>query len=122
MTGVHTFTSHLALFWLCAVWEKTLRIDSSKGTPLLSGSLDQREGTRGGESGDKILRGLAPAILDRSPTWTLGSDVWINIALWILGWIPGVIHAWYLFLSVVLIRSYDFGSVVSNPGGPVGPL
>ncbi|KAH9962237.1 UPF0057-domain-containing protein [Russula dissimulans] len=21
-------------------------------------------------------------------------DLWINIALWILGWIPGVIHAW----------------------------
>ncbi|KAH9985644.1 UPF0057-domain-containing protein, partial [Russula compacta] len=22
-------------------------------------------------------------------------DLWINIALWILGWLPGVIHAWY---------------------------
>ncbi|KAI0246179.1 UPF0057-domain-containing protein [Lactifluus subvellereus] len=22
------------------------------------------------------------------------ADLWINIALWILGWIPGVIHAW----------------------------
>ncbi|KAH9444703.1 hypothetical protein MJO28_013271 [Puccinia striiformis f. sp. tritici] len=24
------------------------------------------------------------------------ADFWINIALFILGWIPGVIHAWWL--------------------------
>ncbi|KAF8480285.1 UPF0057-domain-containing protein [Russula ochroleuca] len=24
------------------------------------------------------------------------ADVWINIFLWILGWIPGVIHAWWI--------------------------
>ncbi|KAF2010679.1 hypothetical protein BU24DRAFT_427790 [Aaosphaeria arxii CBS 175.79] len=24
------------------------------------------------------------------------ADLWINIALCILGWIPGVIHAWYI--------------------------
>ncbi|KAI0088791.1 hypothetical protein BDY19DRAFT_945972 [Irpex rosettiformis] len=23
-------------------------------------------------------------------------DFWINILLWILGWIPGVLHAWYI--------------------------
>ncbi|KAF8630998.1 hypothetical protein AX15_002689 [Amanita polypyramis BW_CC] len=26
----------------------------------------------------------------------IGSDFWINILLWILGWIPGVIHAWWI--------------------------
>ncbi|EPQ58493.1 hypothetical protein GLOTRDRAFT_6258, partial [Gloeophyllum trabeum ATCC 11539] len=25
-----------------------------------------------------------------------GVDVLINICLWILAWIPGVIHAWYV--------------------------
>ena len=25
-----------------------------------------------------------------------GADVLINVCLWILGWIPGVIHAWYI--------------------------
>ncbi|WVR07756.1 hypothetical protein IAU60_004799 [Kwoniella sp. DSM 27419] len=25
-----------------------------------------------------------------------GSALLINILLWILGWIPGVIHAWYI--------------------------
>ncbi|KAF8315428.1 UPF0057-domain-containing protein [Clavulina sp. PMI_390] len=24
------------------------------------------------------------------------ADLWINILLWILGWIPGVIHAWWI--------------------------
>ncbi|KAI6158254.1 hypothetical protein BKA82DRAFT_161788 [Pisolithus tinctorius] len=24
------------------------------------------------------------------------ADFWINICLWILGWIPGVLHAWYI--------------------------
>ncbi|KAH8083309.1 hypothetical protein BXZ70DRAFT_1012158 [Cristinia sonorae] len=24
------------------------------------------------------------------------ADFWINILLWFLGWIPGVIHAWYI--------------------------
>ncbi|KAI0795691.1 hypothetical protein C8Q75DRAFT_803556 [Abortiporus biennis] len=26
----------------------------------------------------------------------LAADFWINILLWILGWIPGVLHAWYI--------------------------
>ncbi|KIL59955.1 hypothetical protein M378DRAFT_26766 [Amanita muscaria Koide BX008] len=26
----------------------------------------------------------------------ISSDFWINILLWILGWIPGVLHAWYI--------------------------
>ncbi|KAF2230009.1 UPF0057-domain-containing protein [Viridothelium virens] len=26
----------------------------------------------------------------------IGVDLLINILLWILGWIPGVIHAWYI--------------------------
>ncbi|KDQ10984.1 hypothetical protein BOTBODRAFT_35743 [Botryobasidium botryosum FD-172 SS1] len=26
----------------------------------------------------------------------LGADVLINILLWFLGWIPGVIHAWWI--------------------------
>ncbi|ETW76020.1 stress-induced hydrophobic peptide [Heterobasidion irregulare TC 32-1] len=25
-----------------------------------------------------------------------GADLLINILLWILGWIPGVLHAWYI--------------------------
>lgn len=24
------------------------------------------------------------------------ADFWINICLWILGWIPGVLHAWWI--------------------------
>ncbi|GAA95088.1 uncharacterized protein L969DRAFT_18886 [Mixia osmundae IAM 14324] len=24
------------------------------------------------------------------------ADFWINVLLFILGWIPGVIHAWYI--------------------------
>jgi len=34
------------------------------------------------------------------------ADVWINVALWFLGWIPGVIHAWW---------------IIAKPG-PVGPV
>ncbi|KAF8590816.1 UPF0057-domain-containing protein [Ramaria rubella] len=30
-----------------------------------------------------------------------GPDILINILLWILGWFPGVIHAWYI------IAKYD---------------
>ncbi|OBZ77937.1 hypothetical protein A0H81_02314 [Grifola frondosa] len=26
----------------------------------------------------------------------LKADFWINICLWILGWIPGIIHAWWI--------------------------
>ncbi|KAI0337614.1 UPF0057-domain-containing protein [Trametopsis cervina] len=26
----------------------------------------------------------------------LAADFWINVLLWILGWIPGVLHAWYI--------------------------
>ncbi|KZT10532.1 UPF0057-domain-containing protein [Laetiporus sulphureus 93-53] len=26
----------------------------------------------------------------------LTADFWINVCLWILGWIPGVLHAWYI--------------------------
>jgi len=33
-----------------------------------------------------------PVVLKRG----LGADFCINILLWILGWIPGVIHAWYI--------------------------
>ncbi|KAH8899762.1 UPF0057-domain-containing protein [Thozetella sp. PMI_491] len=25
-----------------------------------------------------------------------GADILINICLWVLGWIPGVIHAWWI--------------------------
>ena len=28
-------------------------------------------------------------------------DFWINIALWILGWIPGVLHAWYVAFNAM---------------------
>jgi hypothetical protein len=45
------------LFALSAVWGKTLRIEQGDYPFLLElGSLDQSEGTRGGESGDKKLR------------------------------------------------------------------
>jgi len=33
-----------------------------------------------------------PVLLKRG----LKADFWINILLWILGWIPGVIHSWYI--------------------------
>jgi len=33
-----------------------------------------------------------PVLLKRG----LGADFCINILLWILGWIPGVIHSWYI--------------------------
>ncbi|KAL7284344.1 hypothetical protein ACG7TL_001633 [Trametes sanguinea] len=26
----------------------------------------------------------------------IAADFWINILLWILGWIPGVLHAWWI--------------------------
>ncbi|KAG1799082.1 uncharacterized protein BJ212DRAFT_1288448, partial [Suillus subaureus] len=29
------------------------------------------------------------------------SDFWINICLTILGWIPGVLHAWYVSLASI---------------------
>jgi hypothetical protein len=36
------------------------------------------------------------------PDSDAGTDVWINVFLWILGWIPGVIHAWYpLFFGYI---------------------
>ncbi|KAK0183984.1 hypothetical protein F5146DRAFT_1039637 [Armillaria mellea] len=33
-----------------------------------------------------------PVLLKRGCT----ADFWINLALCVLGWIPGVIHAWYI--------------------------
>jgi uncharacterized membrane protein YqaE (UPF0057 family) len=33
-----------------------------------------------------------PVLLKRGP----GADFCINILLWIFGWIPGVIHSWYI--------------------------
>ncbi|OAV89685.1 hypothetical protein PTTG_12442 [Puccinia triticina 1-1 BBBD Race 1] len=30
------------------------------------------------------------------PTCACAADFWINVALFILGWIPGVIHAWWI--------------------------
>ncbi|PPQ67752.1 hypothetical protein CVT26_007039 [Gymnopilus dilepis] len=53
-----------------------------------------------------MKRGCTAALLEWSLLW-LGqegacadgcgsTDFWINICLWILGWIPGVIHAWYI--------------------------
>ncbi|KAI0284645.1 hypothetical protein BGY98DRAFT_947922, partial [Russula aff. rugulosa BPL654] len=56
---------------------------------------------KAGCSGGKPRR-LHPTRSVRPLTRTVGSDVWINIALWILGWIPGVIHAWYLSPSLVV--------------------
>ncbi|KAF8500251.1 hypothetical protein F5888DRAFT_1633021 [Russula emetica] len=41
-----------------------------------------------------------------APDSDVGTDVWINVALWFLGWIPGVIHAWW---------------IIAKPG-PVGPV
>ncbi|KAI0718377.1 UPF0057-domain-containing protein [Cerioporus squamosus] len=29
----------------------------------------------------------------------LAADFWINILLWIFGWIPGVLHAWWWIIS-----------------------
>lgn len=39
-----------------------------------------------------------------------GTDVWINVALWILGWFPGVIHAWYPLLWLYLTIGVHMGS------------
>ncbi|KAK0473776.1 hypothetical protein IW261DRAFT_1503381 [Armillaria novae-zelandiae] len=33
-----------------------------------------------------------PVLLKRG----CAADFWINLALCVLGWIPGVIHAWYI--------------------------
>ncbi|KAH9984154.1 hypothetical protein BJV77DRAFT_953355 [Russula vinacea] len=41
------------------------------------------------------------------PDSGIGTDVWINFALWILGWIPGVIHAWYPPLFLWLYSTID---------------
>ncbi|RDX40815.1 UPF0057-domain-containing protein [Lentinus brumalis] len=33
----------------------------------------------------------------------LAADFWINILLWIFGWIPGVIHAWYVLSKARIV-------------------
>ncbi|KAI9633963.1 uncharacterized protein MKK02DRAFT_38633 [Dioszegia hungarica] len=60
--------------------------------------------------GDIILYVLAllippvPVFMKRG----CGGDVIINILLWILGWIPGVIHAWWIIskYEVPAVRGY----------------
>ncbi|ESK86242.1 UPF0057-domain-containing protein [Moniliophthora roreri MCA 2997] len=37
------------------------------------------------------------------------ADFWINIALCILGWIPGVIHAWCVYLQFQAWAGTDLG-------------
>ena len=36
-----------------------------------------------------------------------GADILINIFLWILGWIPGVIHAWWVLRGLAVIPAVD---------------
>ncbi|AFR96489.1 hypothetical protein J008_04394 [Cryptococcus neoformans] len=49
-------------------------------------------------TGDVLLYFLAlfippiPVFMKRG----CAADLWINILLWILGWIPGVLHAWWI--------------------------
>ncbi|WVF73031.1 hypothetical protein IAT40_007849 [Kwoniella sp. CBS 6097] len=49
-------------------------------------------------TGDVVLYFLALFIPPASVFLKVGcgSQVLINICLWILGWIPGVIHAWWI--------------------------
>ncbi|KAK0444540.1 uncharacterized protein EV420DRAFT_1277488 [Desarmillaria tabescens] len=35
-------------------------------------------------------------IINRCLERGCSADFWINIALCVLGWIPGIIHAWYI--------------------------
>ncbi|CCM06627.1 uncharacterized protein FIBRA_08907 [Fibroporia radiculosa] len=35
------------------------------------------------------------------------ADFWINICLWILGWIPGILHAWYVYSLSSMWRHLD---------------
>ncbi|KAF2668131.1 UPF0057-domain-containing protein [Microthyrium microscopicum] len=46
-----------------------------------------------------------------------GADLLINILLWVLGWIPGVIHAWY-----IVSRSERRKVVVVQQPAPVAPV
>ncbi|KAF6756308.1 UPF0057-domain-containing protein [Ephemerocybe angulata] len=39
-----------------------------------------------------------------------GADVLINICLWILGWIPGVIHAWWIISRPPIARPVYAGT------------
>ncbi|ORY33476.1 hypothetical protein BCR39DRAFT_520346 [Naematelia encephala] len=40
----------------------------------------------------------------------VGSDLFINILLWILGWIPGVLHAWYIITKTERPAGAPIGS------------
>ncbi|KAH6900999.1 hypothetical protein BKA70DRAFT_1437226 [Coprinopsis sp. MPI-PUGE-AT-0042] len=37
-----------------------------------------------------------------------GGDFIINICLWIFGWIPGVIHAWYIIATSPKIETVTY--------------
>ncbi|KAK1755571.1 hypothetical protein QBC47DRAFT_401737 [Echria macrotheca] len=41
------------------------------------------------------------------------ADLWINILLWVLGWIPGVLHAWYV------ISKYERPAMSTYRAAPV---
>ncbi|KAL7418498.1 hypothetical protein Q5752_006956 [Cryptotrichosporon argae] len=47
---------------------------------------------------DVFLYALAIFVPPLSVFFKVGctSQFWINILLWILGWIPGVLHAWWI--------------------------
>ncbi|KAF8338654.1 hypothetical protein F5887DRAFT_982256 [Amanita rubescens] len=50
-------------------------------------------------SGTNVLLYIIAIFIPPLPVFLkrgIGSDFWINILLWILGWIPGVIHAWWV--------------------------
>ncbi|KAI0776389.1 hypothetical protein BC629DRAFT_1525970 [Irpex lacteus] len=49
------------------------------------------------------------------PPLTVFFNFWINILLWILGWIPGVLHAWLAFRRLI-ITCYSRLTFPSNPG------
>lgn len=48
-----------------------------------------------------VLPPLAVAVKEQ-----LGAQFWINLALTLIGWLPGVIHALY----IVLRRDYETGA------------
>jgi len=45
----------------------------------------------------------------------LGADVLINILLWILGWIPGVIHSWWIIGRHTTPSTSAYGTAATAP-------
>jgi uncharacterized membrane protein YqaE (UPF0057 family) len=73
-------------------------------------------------SGGNILLYILALFIPPLPVFFergLHADFWINIVLWILGWIPGVIHSWYIISKSGTVQkpvAAQYPDVAQNPG------